>query len=40
MGTCNPANTATSPNRTGVHTLPLRTDRTVGTASSHDRGTH
>ena len=37
MGTCNPANPATSPIRTSAHALPLRTDRTVGTAPSHDR---
>jgi hypothetical protein len=40
MGTCNPANPATSPIRTSAHALPLHTDRSVGTASSHDRGTH
>lgn len=39
MGTCNPANPATSPNRTSVHALPLHTDGPLGTASSHDRGT-
>jgi hypothetical protein len=39
MGTCNPANPATSPIRTGAHALPLHTDRPVGTAPSHDRRT-
>lgn len=39
MGTCNPAITATSPIRTCLRTLPLHTDRRVGTIPTSDRST-